>query len=172
MQGGGQDKARGYALLGHMLAAAGFRAGIEKCRIPAQKRIFALLLSQPSEYVGCGVILSAEAVMANVRHPDCAIRTLAHEAKRRLKEGAYDREATCALPQGASPSQKRIYIRLKELLDRGEEVVNPIRQLADADLVARLSHEEKQRYILRLAADYTAMKKELDSRHPEKRSVR
>lgn len=110
--------------------------------------------------------------MANVRHPDCAIRTLAHEAKRRLKEGAYDREAACALPQGASPSQKRIYIRLKELLDRGEEVVNPIRQLADADLVARLSHEEKQRYILRLAADYTAMKKELDSRHSEKRSVR
>lgn len=102
--------------------------------------------------------------MANVRHPDCAIRSLAQEAKRRLREGAYDRELRQSLPQGASPAQKRIYIRLKELLDKGEEVVNPIRQLADAELLARLSHDERQRYVFQLAADYTAMKRELDCR--------
>ena len=106
----------------------------------------------------------AEAVMANVRHPDCIIRDLAREAKNRLREGAYDRELARSVPQGVSLSQRRMYIRLKELLDRGEEVVNPISQLADADLLSRLSHDERQRYILRLAADYTAMKRELDCR--------
>lgn len=102
--------------------------------------------------------------MANVRHPECAIRILAHEAKRRLKEGSYDREARQSFPQGASPSQKKIYIRLKQLLDSGEEVVNPIRQLADDELMNRLSHEERQRYVFQLAADYLAMKKELEGR--------
>lgn len=102
--------------------------------------------------------------MANVRHPECAIRNLAKEAKRRLREGSYDREARQSFPQGATPAQKQIYIRLKQLLDSGEEVVNPIRQLADAELMSRLSHEERQRYVFRLAADYLAVKKELESR--------
>ncbi len=102
--------------------------------------------------------------MANVRHPDCIIRDLAREAKSRLRAGAYDRELARSLPRGASPAQRRIYIRLKELLDRGEEVVNPIRQLADEELIAHLSHEERQRYVFQLAADYTAMKKELECR--------
>lgn len=100
--------------------------------------------------------------MANVRHPDCAIRSLAHAAKRRLCEGAYDRESS--YPAGASPAQKRIYIRLKQLMDDGEELVNPLRQLADDELMAKLSHDEKQRYLFQLAADYLAMKKELEER--------
>lgn len=102
--------------------------------------------------------------MANVRHPDCIIRDLAKEAKNRLRAGAYDRELARSVPQGVSLSQRRMYIRLKELLDRGEEVVNPVRQLADAEELARLSYDERQRYVLRLAADYTAMKRELDGR--------
>ncbi|GEM_PF-730976 len=102
--------------------------------------------------------------MANIRHPDCAIRSLASEAKRRLREGAYQKELGGAFPYGASPAQKRLYIRLKELLDKGEEVVNPIRQLADEELLSRLSHADKQRYVFQLAADYTAMKRELDHR--------
>ena len=102
--------------------------------------------------------------MAHVRHPDCIIRDLAREAKSRLRAGAYDRELARSLPRGASPAQKRLYIRLKELLDKGEEVVNPIRQLADEELLSRLSHADKQRYVFQLAADYTAMKRELDHR--------
>lgn len=99
----------------------------------------------------------------NTIHPSCTIRSLAREAKRRLRSGSYNTPST-ALPQGASPSQVRLYIRLKELADRGEEIVNPISQLADRELMSRLSHEDKQRYIFQLASDYLAMKKEVSSR--------
>ena len=68
------------------------------------------------------------------------------------------------LPRGVSPAQKQLYIKLKQLLDSGEEVVNPIQQLADKRLMESLSHEERQRYVFQLAADYVAMKKELDGR--------
>lgn len=102
--------------------------------------------------------------MANVRHPECAIRSLAKQAKLRLRDGARSYGDRSFFPQGASPSQQRIYIRLKELSERGEEVVNPIRQLADAELLSGLSHDEKQRYVFQLAADYIAMKRELDNR--------
>ena len=94
--------------------------------------------------------------MANVRHPECAIRSLAKQAKLRLRDGARSYGDRTFFPQGA--------IRLKELSERGEEVVNPIRQLADAELLSGLSHDEKQRYVFQLAADYIAMKRELDNR--------
>lgn len=101
--------------------------------------------------------------MANTRHPKCAIRDMANEAKRRLQSNAYKNGAVGA-PQGVSLSQRQIYIRLKELLDAGEEIVNPIQQLADKELMNGLSHEERQRYVFQLAADYLAMKKALDGR--------
>lgn len=102
--------------------------------------------------------------MANSRHGACAIRALAAQAKRRLKDNRYKEESECNLPRGVSPAQKQLYIKLKQLLDSGEEVVNPIQQLADKRLMESLSHEERQRYVFQLAADYVAMKKELDGR--------
>lgn len=102
--------------------------------------------------------------MGNVRHPKCAIRNMAGEAKKRLMNGAYGDDAACRAPQDASPSQQRIYIKLKQLLDEGTEIDNPIRQLADTELMDSLSHEDRQRYVFQLAADYIAMKKELDDK--------
>lgn len=93
---------------------------------------------------------------------------MANEAKRRLQSNAYKSGAIGA-PQGVSLSQRQIYIRLKELLDAGEEIVNPIQQLADKELMNGLSHEERQRYVFQLAADYLAMKKALDGRLAKER---
>lgn len=106
--------------------------------------------------------------MANTRHPKCAIRSMAVEAKKRLQSKAYGTGEIPA-PAGISPTQRRIYIRLRELRESGEEVVNPIQQLADKEFMKGLSHEERQRYIIQLAADYLAVKKELDDRSAAER---
>lgn len=60
--------------------------------------------------------------MANTRHPKCAIRSMAVEAKKRLQSKAYGTGEIPA-PAGISPAQRRIYIRLRELRESGEEVV-------------------------------------------------
>lgn len=72
--------------------------------------------------------------MANTRHPKCAIRSMAVEAKKRLQSKAYGTGEIPA-PAGISPAQRRIYIRLRELRESGEEVVNPIQQLADKEFM-------------------------------------
>ncbi len=100
--------------------------------------------------------------MGNKSHPDCTIRNLAFEARRRLNEGEYHRfQSGLEPPRTATTNQKVLYIKLRDMLERGEELVNPIMQLADEKHLNALSHEEKQRYIFQLSSDYLAMKKEL-----------
>lgn len=102
--------------------------------------------------------------MGNTRHNECAIRNLAREAKARLQCNRYGEPATAPLPHGVSPAQREICFRLRKLIDSGEEIVNPIAQLADKELMSALSHEERQRYIIRLAADYAAVRDEMRGR--------
>ena len=104
--------------------------------------------------------------MSNVKHPKCAIRSLAQDAKSRLAVGSYKKPDSGAdsPPKGISPAQKRIYVKLRELLASGEEIVNPIEQLADKELLATMPHGDRQRYILELSSDYVAMKRELMNR--------
>lgn len=101
--------------------------------------------------------------MGNTRHPECAIRNLAREAKSRLQCNRYG-EAAAPLPHGVSPAQRELCFRLRKLIDAGEEIVNPIAQLADREFMSGLSHEERQRYIIRLAADYAAVRDEIRGR--------
>ena len=98
--------------------------------------------------------------MSNVRHPSCAIRDLAMSAKRRLAkpDGTYF-PSGLEPPSTLTPSQKEIFLKIRALYDSGEEVTNPIGQLADKEYMATLSHEGKQRYILNLCNDYVAMKR-------------
>jgi hypothetical protein len=98
--------------------------------------------------------------MSNVRHPSCAIRNLALDAKKRLAkpDGTYF-PSGLEPPPTLTPSQREIYLKIRAIYDRGEEVDNPIKQLADQDYMAGLSHEARQRYILILCGDYVEMKK-------------
>lgn len=98
--------------------------------------------------------------MSNVKHPKCALRTLAGQAKARLSKGSYGEEPSA--PKNVTPRQREIYIKLCELAASGEEVTNPIALFADKQLLASLPHEEKQRYILQLCADYISMRNMLD----------
>lgn len=108
-------------------------------------------------------ILFAEVNMSNIRHVSCAVRTMASDAKKRLLQNRYPRIPEALIPpKGLTPSQRQIYFKLLDLSSDGEEVVNPIKQLADENKMKELSHEERQRYILELSADYVSMKKLVD----------
>jgi hypothetical protein len=98
--------------------------------------------------------------MSNVRHPSCAIRDLAVNAKKRLAkpDGTYF-PSGLEPPSTLTPSQKEIFLKIRALYDAGEEVNNPIQQLADKEYMETLSHEARQRYILSLCSDYVEMKR-------------
>lgn len=98
--------------------------------------------------------------MSNVKHPKCAIRDMANQAKVRLAKGEYVKSPA---PTNITPRQREIFLKLCELKKHGEEVVNPIAQLADENLMRSLSHDERQRYIIQLASDYVSVKNILDS---------
>lgn len=98
--------------------------------------------------------------MSNVHHPTCAIRNLAQDAKKRLSkpDGTYF-PSGLEPPQTLTPSQREIYLKIRAIYDKGGEVDNPLKQLADQEYMASLSHEARQRYILILCGDYVEMKK-------------
>ncbi len=100
--------------------------------------------------------------MSNVKHKKCPMRTLASEAKARLASGDYRRDYP-PIPKNATIQQREIYMKLYELRKGGEKVDNPIAVFADENKLACLSHEEKQRYIMQLCADYISMRTALDS---------
>ncbi len=98
--------------------------------------------------------------MSNVKHPKCAMRDLAAKAKERLSKGEYSEPLA---PGNITPRQREIFLKLYELKKHGEEVLNPIAQLADEELMRSLTHEERQRYIIQLASDYVAVKGMLET---------
>lgn len=93
--------------------------------------------------------------MSNVKHKNCIVRQLAKSAKSRLCKNDYEQEVA---PTGATPEQKEIYLKLCKLQKDGETVTNPVASFADPEKLKTLSHEEKQRYILSLCADYVSVK--------------
>lgn len=101
--------------------------------------------------------------MSNVPHPKCAIRNLANEAKLRLVKGEYY-PSVLEPSKSFTPAEKDMFLKLRELYERGEEVINPVEQLADKDYMNSLSHDERQRYIVSLCANYVDMRKELELR--------
>lgn len=93
--------------------------------------------------------------MSNVKHPKCAIRNLANDAKRRLSNNSYQEKA---VPKNITASQKEIYFKLQKIKKDGETLTSPVAQLGDAKLLATMTHEEKQRYIINLCEDYIKVK--------------
>ena len=94
--------------------------------------------------------------MSNVKHPKCAIRNMANEAKARLKNNAY--AETNAIPKNITSEQQVIYFKLRQMKKDGVALTHPVDQLGDEQKLATLSHEEKQRYIINLLADYVKVK--------------
>ncbi len=99
--------------------------------------------------------------MSNVKHNNCALRELAKSAKARLATNDYDGDELNA-PKSATPQQREIYLKLLKLSKAGECVVNPVAQLADNEKLNSLPHDERQRYIINLCADYVSVKNYID----------
>lgn len=95
--------------------------------------------------------------MSNIKHNQCAMRSLAKEAKSRLANNNYDPDEINA-PKNLTPQQKEIYLKLVKLSRTGEDISDPISQFADAEKLRTLPHEERQRYVLSLCADYVQIK--------------
>ncbi|MDE5601933.1 MAG: hypothetical protein K2J16_05490 [Clostridia bacterium] len=100
--------------------------------------------------------------MSNIKHNKCPMRTLASEAKARLASGGYRRDLP-PVPKNATPQQREIYLKLCELRKGGENIENPIALFADKQKLSTLTHEERQRYIMQISADYLSMRTALDS---------
>lgn len=101
--------------------------------------------------------------MSNVKHKNCALRALAKSAKSRLSNNSYDKDELSA-PKDVTPEQKAIYVKLNKLKRAGESVTNPVAQLADENILRTLSHEERQRYIIKLCADYVSVKNYMEKK--------
>lgn len=101
--------------------------------------------------------------MSNTKHSTCAMRALAKSAKSRHGLGSYDKDEILA-PKSVSPDQKELYVKLIKMRRDGKEVANPIQEFSDREKIKSLSHEERQRYILNLAADYMLAKRLVDER--------
>ena len=90
------------------------------------------------------------------------MRDLANQAKARLSYNDYTRPYP-PVPKNATPRQREIYLKLYELKQGGQTVENPIAVFADEQKLKELSHEERQRYIIQLCADYISMRAALEN---------
>ena len=105
--------------------------------------------------------------MSNIKHPKCAIRSMANEAKTRLANNSYSEKS---IPKNITAEQKEIYFKLQEIKKEGIELSNPVTQLGDPKTLATLSHAEKQRYIIQLCADYIKVKSIIEQEENKKTS--
>lgn len=91
------------------------------------------------------------------------LKTLAYTAKMRLAKNSYTPDLPKP-PKNATPRQKEIYVKLCELKRDGKDVENPIQCFGDAQTLATLTVEERQRYIIQICADYISMKSLIDGK--------
>ena len=73
-------------------------------------------------------------------------RKVAEEQHRKLQKQIYDYDGFC--------EEEQFYKKVEEILDSDQVISNPIMRLADQDYMAKLSPEEKQLYISKLASRY------------------
>lgn len=103
--------------------------------------------------------------MKNIARNETSIKNIAHDAKKRLTlrgYSTYPRELEP--PSTLTPMQKSLYLKLRDMISKGEEVVNPIGQLADRKLLESLPYIERQRYIFSLCSDYLTVREILSAR--------
>lgn len=93
------------------------------------------------------------------------VKELASAARRRMLHGYTDanrfvctaaRKNTEHLPLFQSDE---ILTKIYEIVQSGDEMLNPISQLIDKEYFASLTPEEQQRYVLKLSEAYICVKK-------------
>jgi len=100
--------------------------------------------------------------MSNIKHPKCKIRNLALEAKERLKKNSYNACGTAFTAESKlTPAEQAVLARMREVMEQGVEIINPIAQLCDRDKLNSLPSTERQRYIFELSNAYLCLKQKM-----------
>lgn len=100
--------------------------------------------------------------MSNVKHPNCKIRNLALEAKARLKTNNYSAKTSVLSAQSQlSPAEQTVLSRMLKVMENGEEIINPIQQLCDREVLNALPANERQRYVFELSNAYVSLKQKM-----------
>lgn len=100
--------------------------------------------------------------MSNVKHPKCKIRNLANEARERMKNNSYNSQSAYSEENNLTPVEINVLTKMKALREIGEEIVNPISQLCDKELLQKLQPNERQKYILELSNAYVSLKSKIN----------
>ena len=86
------------------------------------------------------------------------LKQLAKSAKSRMRNGYFPDEG---FGKGNIPSlereERRVYEKVKNILDSEEPITNPLGLLIDDKVFERLSAPEKERYVLEISKIYIRM---------------
>lgn len=99
--------------------------------------------------------------MANVKHPQTNLRSLAKQAKSRLTQNDYVKERQDAVASALPILERKLYYKIAEIIDHENELLNPIAALIDREAFERLSPVERQRELFRLSDLYRRVKQAL-----------
>lgn len=78
----------------------------------------------------------------------------AHNA--RMRE--FERDTRRALGDDFAERDEQLYGKVRAMLDRDEDIINPIGQLVDKEVFDKLDEGNRQRYILELSAKFRELK--------------
>lgn len=78
----------------------------------------------------------------------------AHNA--RMRE--FERDTRRALGDDFAERDEQLYGKVRAMLDRDEDITNPIGQLVDKEVFDKLDEGNRQRYILELSAKFRELK--------------
>lgn len=80
------------------------------------------------------------------------------ESARCARRNEFERKNKMALGDDFTERDERLYSRVREILDKDEDVMNPIGQLVERDVFDKLDDGNKQRYILELSAKFRELR--------------
>ena len=80
------------------------------------------------------------------------------ESARCARRNEFERKNKMALGDDFTERDERLYSSVREILDRDEDVMNPIGQLVERDVFDKLDDGNKQRYILELSAKFRELR--------------
>lgn len=100
--------------------------------------------------------------MSNIKHPSCKIRQLANQAKERMKNNSYTAcPDVISVQSRLSPAEQTVLQRMMQVMEQGEEIINPIAQLCDKEMLNSLPVNERQKYIFELSNAYLCLKQKM-----------
>ncbi|HIV63786.1 MAG TPA: hypothetical protein H9693_03385 [Firmicutes bacterium] len=75
-----------------------------------------------------------------------------------VRKREYEIVNKVAMGDDFAEKEEKLYVKVREILDRDENVMNPIGQLVDRTVFDKLDEANRQRYILELSAKFRELR--------------